>query len=250
MPNIDNSIYLDASKDVKALLESYPKEKVLDAVLYIVDEVAIEKLKEINKLLSMEYSQHDAVASVGIKKKRGKPFVEEYSLPTIVKVINFEQPANSYQTFIAESWKQINDPKKVKESLEVEFIKHKNKIKKFTQQKLKEKGVSEDIKNDIMRNIDKEIREAEKEYQYIVENFDALDVRISSYFERTKYAALRWYVMKKKQPDVNLRKQVPNVLWYRELSEDEKIRIDNELVHYLSKAKRAYGDVFYKEKEE
>lgn len=245
MEKVDVSVFDDAKKDVSTLLSQYPSEKVEEAVLYVVDAIAIGKLREMETLLTMEYSQYDYNRSDS-KKKRGRPPVEKYSLSNIVKVINFDNPANSYQTYISESWKQINDRDKIKKNLDAELDKHKHRIKKFTLEKLKKKGVSKDIENEILKNIEGELKEAEKEKDYICTHFDKLDIRISSYYERVKYAALRWYVKKKKQEHINLRKQVPNVLWLEELSVEELIRSNNELIYFLDGAKRAFGDVFYK----
>jgi len=240
----DTSVYDETKKDVDKLLSQYPQEKVLEAVLYVVDEKAIQELKDMQKLLFLEYSSSEAPL-LSRKGKKGAPHREPYSLETLVKVINFDLPANAYQTFTRESWKQINDREKVFSMLDEELIKHENKVRAFTKRKLKADGVPPELQNDILNRIEVEIKEAQKEKEYIQDNFDALDVRISGYHERTQYAGLRWYVNKVKQADVNLRKQTPNVLWFREYTEDEKIRTDNELIHYLKEAKRAFGNVFY-----
>ncbi len=244
MGTIDTSIYDDARKDVEDILKSYPSLLVHEATLYIVDKQAIDKLKDIERLLVMEYSQYSAEHEASTLKKKGRPPVEKYSLASIVKVINFDEACNAYQTYISESWKQVNNREKVKSRIDAEFDKHKNKLRKFTKKKLEEKGVSKDIQAEIERSIEKELKEAEKERDYILANFDKLDVRISTYFERVKYAGLSWFIKGEKQMNVNLRKEVPNVLWFEEL--ENRVRKDNKLVKFLSEAKRAYGDVFYR----
>ena len=266
----DTSIYESVKTDVFELLERYPKEELRvrsnkkdssdnfiydDIVLYVVDSAAIEKLREYDKLLKMEYSQYDEVNSLKDdskkkKKKRGKSAVETFSLASIIKVINFDEPCNTYKTFIAESWAQINKRDKVKESLDVEFSKYRNALRANTKRRLKEKKVSPEIEHEILQNVEADIAEAEKERDYIKEHFDELDVCISAYFERAEYAGVHWFIKKKRQQDVNLRKKVPNVLWREDLSEDELVRDDNKLIHFLNEAKRAYGHVFYKPKKD
>ena len=237
----DISIYEDVRDDIAALLKNYAKEEYLDDVsLYIVDKAAIEELKNMRRMLELEYNAYEKPSG-----KKGSPKRVPFSLSTLVKVVNFDEPANSYRVFISERWREINDRDKVYDNIETEFIKHKNKIKAFTKRKLKEKKVSPEMENQILRNIELEIAAAEKEKDYILENFDKLDVRISAYKERKKYAMLRWYIKKKRQKDVNLRGKVPNVLWFEDLSDDELIRSNNELVRYLKGAKRAYGDLYY-----
>jgi len=240
----DTSIYDTVKEELSLLLEAYPKECVLEASLYIVDGKAIKELLDMQKLLQLEYSQGDS-GSRQKQKRRGAPHREPFSLETLVKVINFDMPANAYQTFEKESWKQINDREIVFSMLDEELIKHENKIRAFTKRKLKEDGVAPELQNDILNRIEKEISEARVEKEYIQENFDSLDVRISGYFEKKKHAGLRWYIEKRKQTDVNLRKQTPNVLWFKEYTDEQKIRRDNELVYYLKDAKRAFGNVFY-----
>lgn len=234
--NYEMSLFDEIKEEVHKLLEFYPYEKVVDSTLYIVDEELIKKLDTFNKDLNIKYGD-DITA-------------KKYSLANIVKIINPLEPCNWYNTYKGVSWKQVNDTEKVLLRLDSEFAKYKNKIRKFTKKQIKEKNIPEDKELLIMDNIEDEIIQAEKELVYIKENFDELDVRISTYFERIDSAFLSYVINKKRKSNQNLRKTVVNVLWFKELSQNDKTRTDNELQKYFKFATRAFGDIFYTKKSE
>lgn len=263
---VDTSIFEDAKKDVEEILSGYEcetyrlrsnrtdenKNVIFDhAELYIVDFQAIKRLKEIDTLLSMEYGQYDELnKNKSDAKRKPRSIKDLYSLESIVKVVDFEKPSNRYQISISERWKQINDEENVKNKLEAELIKHENKIFKRIQDKMDIKKLTPEIRADINKRVSDELREQKKYYQYIVDNFDELDVRISGYFERIEVAVLYWYVKNTRQKDLGLRKTVPNVLWFEDAEVTMNNRSDNELQEYFKKATRAFGNVFFAPKDE
>lgn len=231
---MDVSVYDGIKIEVENLLGQYPEQKCVDAVLFVVDDEAIKALHVLSQRLSMEYGGDDTIYA-------------KFKLSTLVKVINFEKPCSWYKTFEAESWKQVNDKEKVLQRLDSEFSKYKNKIKSFTLKKIKDNKIPKKQEALIMNDIEAEIIQGKKKLDYIQENFETLDVRISTYHERTKYAGVQYIIHKKREPNQSLRKQVPNVLWFKEASKAEKVHKDNELVVYLEHAKRAFGDVYFVE---
>lgn len=258
--NVDESIYNNVKIELQKLLEQYRYDTIKlkgnikddagnpnieESRLYIVDAKAIEKLKEFDTLLHMEYQEYDNLQEQNDSKRKKRSVADRYSLESMVKVINFHAPANSYGTTIQESWKQINDEEKVRESLEVELIKHKRKLEKNIRKKMDVKNLTPGLRADIMSRVEAEAKEEAKEYQYILEHFEELDVRISTYYERIETVYLNWYVEKERQSNVSLRKTVPNVIWFEELNEEDKKRSDNKIEKYFKHAKRAYGNVFY-----
>ena len=233
---IDKSIFEDVREDVAAILKRFTVQKVEEAELYIVDKEGIDELKICQKRLEMEY------------KPLGEDLFKKFALSTIVKVINQDKPANWFKTFVDESWKQVNDRELVKERLDKELARYKAILMSNVRKKIKEKEIDAESAKRIFLDIEtKEFPEAERECEYIKENFDELDVRISTYYERTKYGAVQFTIDGKKQ-QVNLRKKIPNALWYQK--QEKKRQKNNELLLYLSKAKRAFGDVFYVPKSE
>jgi len=233
----DSSVFDDIKVDILSMLENYPSEKVVDAILYEVDEKAIKQLRVFIQRLTMEYG-NDEIA------------LKDYNISNIVKIINIQEPCNWYKTFEAKSSKQVNDKEKVLLRLDGEFSKYKNKVLSFTKKKIKEKKIKKDSADAIIKDIHKEIALAEKELKYIQDNFDELDVRISTYFERTSYGGVQYGINKIRQPNQNLRKTVPNVIWFKPLQKEKSSRDDNELEIYFSHATRAFGDVFFAKKSE
>lgn len=183
--------------------------------------------------------------------------LKKFGISTLLKYLNKEHPAHYYKLYKKELWEQVNDQDKVKDRLDGKFAKWKYTMKKRTLEKLNAKGVDSTTKAKIEADMSKEIAVAEKELEYIKENFDSLDVRISEYEHRRVYTGIAVSLTlppeikklkgKEKIESVlrmTLRKDVANILWYRELSEDAKL---NELQRYLKYAKHAFGDVYYLE---
>lgn len=233
--NQDFSIFTEVKNEVDALLSTLPYEQVLEAKLYVVNDEIIVKFRAFQQRLYMEYSYDENV-------------LKKHKLSKIVKVLNFNAPSHSYKTKEDWSWEQVNDEDKVFARLDGAFAKYANKIKKNTKKKIRESPEAKLKENLIMRDIDKEIQENEKLKEWIKENFEKLDVRLSGYFEKSQYASIEYRINKKRVAPTSLRKTVPNVLWFKELEEDKKTREDNELKKYLSVATRAFGNVFFVEK--
>jgi len=242
--NLDVSIFEDVRNDVMEILRKFtqkePKnnkyETVEEAELFIVNKECIDELKVCSQRLIMEYSH------------LGEDIFKKFDISNIVKIINPQHPAHWYKTFVDESWKQVNDEKLVRERLDKELAKYKAILMSNTRKKIKEKGIPAEKAKEIFKKIEKnEFPKADDLCEFIKENFDELDVRISTYNERTKYGAVQFMIDDKKK-QVNLRKKIPNVLWF-EKKEKQRQR-NNELILYLSKAKRAFGDVYFVPKKE
>lgn len=242
--NIDVSIFEDVRNDVMELLRKYTEkgkedsryETVEEAELFVVNRSCMEELMVCSERLIMEYQY------------LGDDIFKRFDISNIVKIINPQHPAHWYKTFVDESWKQVNDTELVRERLDKELAKYKAILMSNTRKKIKEKSIPDEKAKDIYKRIkEKEFPEAEKLCEFIKENFDELDVRISTYHERTKYGAIQFMVSDSKKM-VNLRKKVPNVLWFEKI--EARIRKNNELILYLSKAKRAFGDVYFVPKKE
>ena len=242
--NLDVSIFEDVRNDVMEILRKFTEkeaednkyETVEEAELFIVNKECIDELKVCSNRLIMEYSH------------LGDDIFKKFGISNIVKIINPQHPAHWYKTFVDESWKQVNDEELVQERLDKELAKYKAILMSNTRKKIKEKEIPDEKAKDIYKRIkEKEFPEAEELCEFIKNNFDELDVRISTYNERTKYGAVQFMIGEKKK-QVNLRKKIPNVLWFEK--QEKKRQRNNELILYLSKAKRAFGDVYFVPKKE
>ncbi|MEA3227673.1 MAG: hypothetical protein U9P38_01240 [Campylobacterota bacterium] len=228
----DTAIFDEVKNDFDRFIKNFTPEIIQDSELYILNDREIDKILSLEQLLYKEYGD---LANYKI-----------YKLSNIVKIVNPTEPSHYYKLYVREKWEQVNDQEKVLARLDGKFAKWKNRLKKETFESCKLKGIPQDKISDIMNNIDQEIIVAKRELAYIKENFDNLDVRISGYAHRKVYGAIS-YKMNKKQYSTTLRNSVPNILWFRELSEDDKVRTNNELKLYLDKATLAFGDIYYSE---
>lgn len=224
--NLD--LFLECKTNIHKRLLSFENVKELNSVLYLINQEMINYIKDYDSKLRLEY---------GDEKK--------FSISHIVKVINFDKPSHWFNTFTAYDWKQINDKDKVLKALEGEFEKTFNKLKVDVKRKIKAKDISEENENKILQDINKEYSLAQKELKFIKDNFNDLDVRISSYKVRKKYAKIDYKINKVRQVFKNLKSTVPNALWFEELSDDEKANENNELIRYFKHAKNPFGFVYY-----
>ena len=245
---IDDSIYQDVKRDLNTLLEKYPKkslvedDKNLDAYIVICDDKCIKQINTLEKRLNIEYGFDEVM-------------IKSFGITSLLKYLNTEFHAHYYKLYKKELWEQVNDQDKVRDRLDGKFAKWKNTMKKRTLEKLSAKGVDSATKAKVESDMNKEITEAKKELEYIKDNFDSLNVRISEYEHRRAYTGitvsltlpseLKKLKGKNKIESVlrmTLRKDVANILWYKELNEDDKL---NELQRFLKYAKHAFGDVYY-----
>lgn len=232
--NFDNSIFLDVKEEIESALKKLPKEVIesAEAQLYKVDESFMNFLKDCSQRLILEYAYDEKV-------------YKEYNISKIVKIINENSPSHHYRIYEQEKWKQVNDRELVWERLDGSFVKYKNSLMANIRKKVKEKNIDQESIVKIMDDVKKEVHEASKELDFIKKNFEELDVRISSYHQRTKVAIIECRINKKRDVRKNLRKNVPNILWFKELTEEEKQREDNELIKFMRASKRAFGEIYY-----
>lgn len=233
---IDEAVFDKCKELITMKLQEYPFDEELKARLYIGDKNLVEFIKLCEDELLLEYGSD-------------KDIYKQYSISKIVKLINSDKPSNWYRIYTGYDWKQINDKDKVFKllngELERTFHKHKLDVRK----KIKSKEIKEEQEKKILHDIDLEYKEAQKINQYILDNFDNLDTRISSYKDRKAYAKIDFKINKKRQTNKNLNKTVPNVIWFEELPKEDKKREDNELLEYFKHAKNPFGYVYYIEED-
>jgi len=207
-------------------LEIDTDEKLESSKLYIADEKLNEKLLFLQLKLDSELDESD---------------VRKYGFQKIVNLLNPYSCATNYYIVIEKKWKQVNDPQKVRDRLDEEFEVWKNVYTKHALKELKgnDKLSAEDIKaheQDIASNI----REKKQKHEYIKENFSNLDVRICSKKRAHDYGTIHMTHLdkQKKRTKRHLSVKVPNVLYYIEPIES------NKLDEYLMVAENIYGDVW------
>jgi len=239
----DNSIFEDVRRDIYEIISHCQQKSLieenaeLDSVLYICSDEVMEQVKEQEKRLVMEYG-HDEF------------LYKSFGINAILKYINRDIPTHYYKLYKKETWEQINDQKKVFDRLDGVFLRWKNVMKSKVNAQLKKNNVDEHTIANVNADIKEEIIEAEKKLNYIKENFDELDVRISNYANRNQYTAVTIAKPKEGKPEIDkfaqitLRKEIPNLLWYVPKSKEDKL---TKLQKYFKKAKHAFGTVYYAE---
>lgn len=223
----DESIFDSIRVEFGEMISAYQKERVVESDLYMIDDAAMAKIKEFETRLDMEYG--------GDEKTQKK-----CNISKITKVINPDEVATYYKPFAKEKWEQVNNREKVLNRLESKYNIWKNSLIKNTKGKLAEIGAPSSVVKETMKRVDMEIEEGARSLDYIIENFEELDVMISGYELRKKYGAVQ-YKSGGKFCNTTLRLDVANVLWYKK----ERSREDNETALFIEKAKKAFGIVYY-----
>lgn len=203
--------------------------------LFIVDKKMCNMLNEAQKLLEMEYG-HDNL----IYKK--------YSLENIVKYISPSEPVYTYSLYEKTYHRHINDQEKVFEKLETEFALWKKRHKKNVLKKLKAEKATKEMLDNKSIELEAEIAQAEITHQYILDNFEKMEVRISSLAHRPSYGIVIRYKVPSSKADKTqrLKSSIANVIYFEKFEAPQE---NNKIIHFLNKATNAYGDVYFFEDE-
>jgi hypothetical protein len=181
------------------------------------------------------------------KKKKKGPFYK------FGKILNFSEfPIIAYKTFLKHKYVNITDPEKVKEQIKREYAiaiaETENHYKDIIEKN--KDSVDEDfivkINTELKGKLDKIIEEK----QFIDENFNTLDIRITTFKEDKLYPHIRLIDANGEEAIDFLRAEVPNILYAHKnlfLLQDG-YRKDAKHIKFVIEAKHAFGEVFYKEK--
>lgn len=168
----------------------------------------------------------------------------------VCKIINPDGiPAYKYEMKTQEKYLSIKNKEIIQNRMESEFVIFKNK-------KMKSLEEIEDLeqKEKLKQKVSDEISYAAQMKNYILENFDDLDVVISGY-EMRKQRAMIYYTRTKKSPIDNklslqeyLRTELPNILYYVDSTKDKNKRADFHQRELLKLYKHGFGTIYFKEK--
>lgn len=226
-------------------------------VIYIIDDVKFIQLKklyacseflmQIEEDTQQDKNEEKKEKQEPKKKKKKGPFYK------FGKILNFSEfPIIAYKTFLKHKYVNITDPEKVKEQIKREYaiaIAETESHYKDIIEKNKD-SVDEDfivkINTELKGKLDKIIEEK----QFIDENFNALDIRITTFKEDKLYPHIRLIDANGEEAIDFLRAEVPNILYAHKnlfLLQDG-YRKDAKHIKFVIEAKHAFGEVFYKEK--
>jgi hypothetical protein len=237
--HIDNSIFDRVASDVEQILQKYEhtKREIRDCVLFVLDDEGMEALKQSKKSLAIEYGD------------LGDKVAKEYSIESLVKILNENMPSFYYFLYEKETWEEVNCQNKVKERLLGRFVKYKNKSRKDHVAKWKELKYTQSMIVQKKAELEIEWAKKEKRLNEILDCWDEYEVRITKYENRNIYGAISYKTFaddtleKEVRKSALLRISVPNVLWYKEIN---KVPANKKILEFLDGAEKLFDDVFVK----
>lgn len=203
------------------------------SVLYLVDEVLLEVLMRLK-------SEHDAhLCENESDSEKIEKLLKRYGSDQVCTIFNPHSSCHHYSIQVFRKYKYVTDPELVRKRLDEEYEVWVNAYRKETINKLKAQNASAESMQKNKREMEKHITQAKKELVYIKENFDKLDVRVSSSDRCREYATVHFNTEdSKRQTKRHVHISRFNVLWYKE-------REDNSMEAYIKKAEHPFGDVYY-----
>lgn len=208
-----------------------------NAEIYFVTHEQIE----IVKLLQV------SAKKIVFNKKFNDPFFQ------FAKVLNRDYPAIAYKTFKKHKYKNVTDPEKVKKRIEREFEISVKEMKRFNKNLLLENAdeIDDNFRNKIAEEEKTKIERAEYLKNHLINNFDFLDIRITTFKEYEEYPHIKFLDSIGEETRDYLRTEVPNILFAHKniFILEPGYRKDANHIKFVLEAEHAFGEIFYKEKE-
>lgn len=242
----------EIKRSLEYILEDCEKITVENTDIFIVDDVKfieIKKLYACAKYLAENELAEEKKSEENGEKKRAKrgPFYN------FGKILNLDEyPIIAYKTFLKHKYINITDKEKVKKQIEREYGVAKNKTNGFYDKLLEAQKdiIDEELENKIKKERNDKLADIEKEFKFIEENIDSLDIRITTFREDKKYPHIRLIDVNEEEYIDFLRAEVPNILYgHRNIFEmKEDYRKDARHIKFILDATHAFGEIFYKKK--
>lgn len=243
--SMDLSI-LDFKNMLNSILINCKKIKYEEADIYFVEE---EQFKHIQTLyLSAEslFKKDYSNLKIKYKGKTKDPFYQ------IAKILNPENKAIAYKTFLKHKYVNITDEVKVKNRIDVEHLIEINEIKKYYSE-LKEENRNVFTNEKI---IELEIEEKERiEHikrmkKFLIDEFIFLDIRITTFRDDKLYPTIRMIDINGKDIQEYLRLEVPNILNAHKniFIIEPGYRKDARHIKFVLSAEHAFGQIYFKRK--
>lgn len=196
------------------------------ATLYRADSETLNALKALQV-------RHDDAVGIYVGSRFDK---------RVCKLFNPDAAIGSYSVNMEIKFKHISDPEKVLANLEGELNSYIRKLKSAHKKKLKGvKPGSAEAKSEAEK-LRAEIERAERSYERLLDEFDALEVHIHAK-QRSSYYHTLHAIVNGRQRKRHLSVELPNVVWY-----EEELHPNNRLDRWMRSATNAFGDVYYAEK--
>ena len=223
--------FKECAEDITQLLYNYRCRTFLEAELYFIDEKALKFIKMRRAYLESLYET--------------QAHTKLYSFSKIINLLNYNQLSHRYSVKYIPKFQQINKIESVKKYLPSHYAVWKaTAIKDFN-----ELLESHDFDEGSIKKMKKEqemlLARAAEDYEYLLNNPDNLDIRISGYDEASNYPAII-FATEKRATEKHLRSEVVNALWFK----PHNSRLDLSTKEFIETSTRAFGNVYYKHRDD
>lgn len=244
----------EIKRSIDELLEDCQVIKFEGTSTYIVDDVKFIQIKKLYAcsefLMKIE---EDTIKKKVANKESKEPKKKKGPFYKFGKILNFsEYPIIAYKTFLKHKYVNITNPEKVKEQLKREYAialaETENYYKKIINDN--KETVDKDFIIKITDEMNAKLNEIKNEKAFIDENFEKIDIRITTFKEDTLYPHIRLIDANGDESIDFLRAEVPNIIYaHRNIFfMQDGYRKDAKHIKFVLEAKNAFGEVFYKEK--
>lgn len=183
------------------------------------------------------------------------------------KILNPKYPAFKYSFYLAHKHKEIFDRSKIKDAVPGEIEIWKNSERKKLEEKIAETEppMSQIDADNLRRELEDNISIDEQTIKKLMEDFEEYDVVITS-FEQKKYYPSIYFTLDTsadyegddanerqkyyKKQDTHLRKDVPNLLWFKDDRPFSELRANDKISRIIKTHTRCCGTIYMKKKED
>ena len=229
----------DIQNQIHSILQTSRLIDYQEIQLYLINETELKQILDLE--LTLRFNQEEQ----GIKKQN---YFYDYA-----KIINPQYPAFKYTLSMKHKKKEIFDPEKVQKLLPAEFETWKNTARAKLEKEIKnpETAINKEQGKNLRLELEKKIVLAQEKIDEVLSNFYNYEVVISTFEQYSYYPAL-YYVMeledsKSKSSDTHLRKDVPNLLWYKDERPFSELRANDRMSRIIQTFDR-YCDIIYIQK--
>lgn len=231
-PKIDKQNIFDTTKEsVENLLSKYNHLSIEGGKIYFVNKEGMVEFLKLQKTLN-------AVVDNKSDRKR-------YGFELIAKLLNDTEPAQHYRVAIKGRHRQINKAESVQPQLQVEYSIWVNLLNKRFRDTVALHNPDDDALKVMEIDLEKDLKVAESNYNYITENFDELDVRFAGWANEKLYPMIT-ITINGKSYEKHISILVPSILYY----ESAPYRSNMKVSEFIKNSNHAFGEVYYMKKEE
>ncbi len=244
---------LNYKKAVSEILREQEKIEYEGAVLYLLDS------NDFCKVYSLYENALAELKAEKIERKNSNPFHK------VAKLFgDYENPIIAYKLYVKHKYKNICDEDNVKKRIAASYEIEKNKIEKIARNTIKEHGreIDEVLKNKIKEEENQKIIALTEMNNFLLANFDKLEIVISTYRKEHKYPTIKTVNVKQIDSIEHLRLEVPNIMHCHSniilLNEslevkESQISLDGNIarknskhIQFMVDSINAFADIYYK----